>query len=114
MANYQDHPAPVVCHLTDGAYNAADPEPIAQEIMAMSNADGNVLVENIYVGPNLTKAPISDIKNWPGISDESALTDDPALGPLLRKLFRMSSPLPQSYASVIQEDGFGMTAGCRC
>lgn len=102
------HPAPMVCHLTDGEFNGADPEPIAREIMAMRNADGEVLVENIYLRENLTGAPIGDSRTWKGIQEESQLGDDYA-----RKLFRMSSNLPAAYADVIAEDGFAMQAGSR-
>ena len=30
-----------------------------------------------------------------------------------QQLFRMSSPLPASYAAVIGEEGYGLKAGCR-
>src|SRR5215208_1307309 len=65
----QGHPAPMVCHLTDGMFTGSDPEPIAQEIMQMSNDDGNVLVENIFVDYDLTRKSISDTRAWPGILD---------------------------------------------
>ena len=102
------HPAPMVCHLTDGQFNGSDPEPIAREIMQMSNDDGNVLVENIFLGSNLTRQPISNIETWEGITDEGDLADDYA-----KKLLRISSPLPATYASVIQELGYGLRADSR-
>src|ERR1017187_1763 len=49
------NPAPMVCHLTDGQYTGSNPGPVVKEIMALSNDDGTVLVENIYLGPGLTK-----------------------------------------------------------
>ncbi|HEU0297850.1 MAG TPA: vWA domain-containing protein [Longimicrobium sp.] len=101
-------PAPMVCHITDGQYTGADPEPLAREIMQMRTPDGNVLVENIYVGPNLTTQPIGDPKSWAGVSDVSELADEYA-----RKLFNMSSSLPDSYARVIHEEGYSLQAGCR-
>jgi hypothetical protein len=90
------HPAPMLCHLTDGYYTGDDPEPIAREIMQMTTDDGNVLIENIYVGPNMTKQPIGDSKEWPGIFDVNELND-----PYAQKLFNMSSALPESYADFI-------------
>lgn len=102
------HPAPMVCHITDGEYNGQDPEPIAREIMAMTTADGNVLVENVFIGPDLTDRPITDAQAWPGITDASQLRSDYA-----RKLFGMSSALPATYASVLQRAGFNMQAGAR-
>jgi len=102
------HPVPMVCHLTDGAFTGSDPEPIAREIMQMSNDDGNVLIENIYVGANLTKQPITDAENWAGVLDASELGDAYA-----QKLFNMSSPLPESYANVILEDGYSLKPGVK-
>jgi hypothetical protein len=102
------HPAPMVCHLTDGQFTGSDPEPIAQDIMQMSNDDGNVLVENIYIGPEFTTEPISDIYDWSGIFDVSEVKS-----PYARKLFDMSSPLPESYASDINESGYSLKPGSR-
>jgi hypothetical protein len=102
------HRAPMVCHLTDGQFTGSDPEPIAKEIMQMSNDDGHVLVENIYIGPELTKQPIPDTRAWPGVLDVSELKSQYA-----RKLFNMSSPLPGSYATVLQEEGYPFRPGSR-
>lgn len=105
----QGHPAPMVCHLTDGEFNrGSDPEPIAREIMQMSNDDGNVLVENIFVGPGLTTQPISDPYDWPGVLDVHELKSRYA-----QKLFNMSSPLPESYAIVVNEEGYELESGSR-
>lgn len=98
------HPTPMVCHLTDGYYTGDDPEPIAREIMQMTSDDGNVLIENIYIGPNMTKQPISDSRGWPGIFDVDELSD-----PYAQKLFNMSSPLPETYADFINiEAGYNL------
>jgi hypothetical protein len=104
----QGHPAPMVCHLTDGEFNGPDPEPVAQEVMQMSNDDGNVLVENIFVGRDLTTQPISDPYAWPGVLDAYELKSQYA-----QKLFRMSSPLPDSYASMLEEEGYMLKPGSR-
>jgi uncharacterized protein YegL len=102
------HPAPMVCHMTDGEFTGPDPEPIAAEIMQMSNGDGNVLIENIFVGQNLTKAPIQDPRRWPGVVSPGEISE-----PLVTRLYNMSSPLPTSYAQAIREDGYAMQAGAR-
>jgi len=101
-------PAPMVCHLTDGQFTTGDPEPLALEIMQMSNDDGGVLIENIYLGPDLTKQPVNSIERWRGVVHEDELKS-----PYAQKLFRMSSLLPPSYASMIGEEGYGLEAGCR-
>ena len=101
-------PAPMICHLTDGQYTGNDPEPIAREIMQMANDDGNVLIENIYVGSDLTKKAIKDIESWSGVQNEDELKSDYA-----KKLFRMSSPLPESYSQVLEQSGYSIAAGSR-
>jgi len=108
LPNLNGHPAPMVCHLTDGAYTGDDPEPIARQIMQLANDDGNVLVENIFIAPNLTQQPISDASAWAGIIDASELHDPYAI-----KLFNMSSELPASYAEVVQADGYSLKPGSR-
>ena len=35
----QDHPAPLICHLTDDRYTGRDPEPVVRAIMRMRNMD---------------------------------------------------------------------------
>jgi uncharacterized protein YegL len=103
------HPVPMVCHLTDGYYTGDDPEPIARDILQMTTDDGNVLIENIYIGPNMTQQPIGDPRSWPGIFDVDELSD-----PYARKLFNMSSPLPEAYADFINiEAGFNLRPNCR-
>jgi hypothetical protein len=108
LPNLFGMPAPMVCHLTDGQFTGSDPEPLAQEIMQMANDDGNVLLENIYVGPDLTNGPIGDIQSWPGITEVAELRNAYA-----KKLFQMSSSLPETYASMIRDEGYGLRPGCR-
>lgn len=108
LPRLSDCPAPMVCHLTDGEYTGDDPSPIAQEIMQMGNADGKVLIENIYVGEQLTQQPITDLRIWPGLIDESQLSSEPA-----KRLFPMSSQLPDTYADVVADDGYALQPGSR-
>lgn len=49
LPNMAACPAPLVCHMTDGEFTGADPEPIVRRIMGMRIPDGNVLVENIFI-----------------------------------------------------------------
>ncbi len=107
LPSLDEMPAPIVCHLTDGEYNGNDPEPIARDIMSMSNPDGNVLVENILIGTGLATASI-DPRTWPGLRTDADLTTDHA-----KKLFAMSSELPESYAACLAADGFAMQRGAR-
>jgi hypothetical protein len=109
LANLQNCPAPLICHMTDGEYNSGgDPEPIARSIMQMSVPDGNVLIENIFVTDKALVQPITDAKKWEGITDES-----PLASPYAETLFRMSSPIPATYASVMAEMGYRLAPGAR-
>lgn len=100
------HPAPVVCHITDGCFNlGGSPEPLAEQIRGMSTPDGNVLLYNIYIGDELDEANIGPLRQWTGIVSEDQLHDDYA-----KALFRMSSPMPRMIHSRINELGFPMDA----
>jgi hypothetical protein len=92
--------------MTDGEYNKGDPEPIARRLMSMEVPDGNVLVENIYVATSGLDIP--DVSAWPGVSSEDELPDQYA-----KTLFRMSSPIPDSYRSVMREFGYRLESGAR-
>lgn len=109
LGNLQDCPAPLVCHMTDGEYNSGgDPEPIAKRIMQMAVPDGNVLIENIFVTDKALTQPISDPKNWQGITDETPLGS-----PYAETLMRVSSSIPPTYASVMAEMGYKLLPGAR-
>jgi len=98
LPNMQDNPAPLICHMTDGEYNGADPRPIVQRIMNMNVPDGNILVENIYVQSSFE---ITDSKDWAGISSTTELLD-----PYSKILFEMSSTLPDTYRGEMREFGY--------
>jgi hypothetical protein len=106
LPNLQDCPAPLVCHMTDGEYNGADPTPIANRIKQLSVPDGNVLIENIYIQSGVIKVP--DVYTWPGIISASELPDHYA-----KTLFEMSSPIPESYRGVMREFGYQLESGAR-
>lgn len=106
IPNLNNCPAPVVCHLTDGEYTGSDPEPIVRRIMSMSNPDGNVLIENIFVSDQVLSQPITSVPSWPGVTLSTALASDYA-----RKLRSISSPLPPSYRTVMAERGYAVDPG---
>lgn len=107
LPNLQNGPAPLVCHMTDGEYTGKDPEPIARRIMQMAVPDGNVLVENIFISDEsekiLARPMEEDIRNWPGV-----LPDTPLKNTYAQKLRAISSPLPESYRTMMIEMGYGM------
>lgn len=106
LEHLQYCPAPLVCHMTDGEYTGADPEPITNRIMAMGNRDGNVLIENIFISDNVLSQPIQDPYNWPGVLDSSKLRTQYA-----QKLQRMSSRIPESYRVMMAESGYAIQPG---
>jgi serine/threonine protein kinase len=106
LPGLQRSPAPIVCHLTDGEFTGADPEPIAERIKHLRVADGHVLVENIFVSDAVVPRPIGDVGKWGGIGPETRLSNAYA-----EKLRRMSSVLPESYRSALTEFGFHLNPG---
>lgn len=106
LPNLSACPAPLVCHMTDGEYTGADPEPIAKRIMGMSVPDGNVLVENIFISDKILSQPIGDPGKWPGILPDTKLGNDYA-----RKLRAISSPVPASYRGMMLENGYQLADG---
>ncbi|HET6313204.1 MAG TPA: vWA domain-containing protein [Chloroflexia bacterium] len=106
LPNLVDGPAPVVCHMTDGEYTGADPEPIVRRIMEMTVPDGNILVENIFISDKVLSQPVTDPTKWPGILPDTELTSDYA-----QKLRDLSSPIPESYRAMMQENNYHLTPG---
>ncbi len=106
LAYMEGHPAPLICHMTDGEYQGDDPTPIVQRLMSMGTSDGNVLVENIFISDKILKAPIGEAEQWPGLVNEGDLANEYA-----RTLMRMSSPIPESYLSEMQEFGYQLQKG---
>lgn len=94
-------PAPLVCHMTDGEYTGADPEPVVRRIMNMRVPDGNVLVENIFISDHILSERIADPKRWEGVRPKTKLNSDYA-----RKLRAMSSPIPPGYRAMMRESGY--------
>lgn len=94
-------PAPLVCHMTDGEYTGADPEPVVRRIMNIRVPDGNVLVENIFISDHILSERIADPKRWEGVRPKTKLNSDYA-----RKLRAMSSPIPPGYRAMMREGGY--------
>lgn len=106
LPNLQDGPAPVICHMTDGASTGEDPELIVKRIMNTSVPDGNILVENIFISDEIMPGRIANIKQWQGIMPDTTILDEYGA-----KLQRLSSPIPQSYREMMVEHGFHIADG---
>ncbi len=106
LPQLQNCPAPLICHMTDGQYTGADPEPIVHRLMQMQVADGPVLVENIFISDTMLSAPAIDAARWAGIQRNTPLASD--YGELLKSL---SSPIPQSYREAMREQRHRLAPG---
>ena len=82
--DYPDAFPPIVINITDGAATDGNPESLAGEIMSLATTDGNVLVFNVHLS-EVAAMPVQ----YP--DREDGLPDD-----LAKRLFRMSSVLPES------------------
>ncbi len=98
------HPAsypPTILHVTDGHPTDGDPEGLAMEIGSIATEDGPALLFNLHVDIGQTK-PIT----FP--ADETELFDRYA-----KRLFRMSSVLPQHLQDAARAKGYSLLPGAR-
>lgn len=99
-------PAPLVCHLTDGMFTTGDPSPIVKRIRAMNVSDGPVLVENVYMAEETLCKQVQDWYQWEGVLRANELADNYA-----KQLYRLSSPLPETYRHSINNYGYHLQKG---
>jgi hypothetical protein len=103
LRKFEDAPAPLVCHLTDGLITGSNPASVVKRIKAMAVNDGPVLVENVYVADKMLRSSVPDWSQWPGVFKPKQLTNAYA-----KFLFHLSSPLPESYRQNINNYGYGL------
>ena len=106
LAEYEECPAPLICHLTDGLFTTKDPSPIVKRIAAMQVRDGAVLVENIYMAQDMLRVMPKHWQEWKGVQRPQDLNDDYA-----RFLFHLSSPIPESYRQNLNSYNYQLQAG---
>lgn len=106
--NYGDRPAPLICHISAGEYPCRDPEPIAKRIRDIRVTDGFVLIENVLMEDETILEPSNNSKLWSGIHKDNELAKE-----FPRKLFRMSSLIPESYREYANSLGFNISRGTR-
>lgn len=105
----KDDPAPVIINISDGVpyYNRLDVHlcmeettKVANEIMNLSNADGNVLIFNAMIEKDGAKSVFpNDINN---LNDEEA-----------KFLFNITSVIPDSYKGAAAKSGLEMMENSR-
>lgn len=105
-----DNPAPVIINISDGIpyYNGLDPkicmdetEQVAQEIMKMSNDDGNVLIFNAEIGSENGEKVV-----FPTSEKDLANVEEGA-----KFLYRITSIVPPGYMDAAEKNGFTVTDG---
>lgn len=91
---------PIVINITDGEPTTGDPGPKAEDIKRLNTDDGNVLLLNLHIstGGDKTLFP----------SHSGALAGDSA-----RRLFEMSSVLPESFAQAARSKYPSVAEGAR-
>lgn len=102
IADHPDSYPPMLISITDGAATDGNPVPRAEEIMALSTSDGNVLVYNAHLSA-MSAMPIQ----YP--SDESETPPDEYAA----QMFRMSSVFPEPVVELAGELGLPVLAGSR-
>lgn len=105
---YNNCPAPLICHISAGEYPCRNPESVTKRIKDISVPDGNVLIENILVDDETILIPATKPVLWSGIRDENELAKSYA-----RQLFRMSSTIPESYRNGMIEMGYNQARNAR-
>ena len=99
-------PAPLICHLTDAKFSTDDPSPIVKRIQEMRFSDGPVLVEHVYMAEDMLRQPVQDWYQWGGVLKLSDITNEHA-----KRLFHLSSPLPDIYRQNINNYGYRLQKG---
>ena len=92
---------PIVLNITDGESTDGDPAPIASDIQELVSADGPVLLFNLHLSEDR-----SDPIAFP--PEQFRLPDDFA-----RKLFSMSSRLPEHMRAMARQQGLTLEQGAR-
>ena len=101
-AQHPDSYPPMLINVTDGAATDGNPEPLAQEIMALGTNDGNVLIYNAHLS-EMSAVPVQ----YP--SDESETPPDEYAA----QMFRMSSVFPDPVVELAAGMGLPVTQGSR-
>ncbi len=109
MKENADGPAPVIINISDGVpyYDGKDPREcmketvaLAQEIMNLSNSDGNVLIFNAQIDEANGKVVFP--------SDRNAVSQEEA-----QFLFDITSVVPESYKEAARKNGLPTKDGSR-
>jgi hypothetical protein len=101
LAQHPDCFPPIVVNISDGESTDGDPSSPAEALRRLSSSDGGVLLFNCHLSSQ-TAAPIE----FP--ADEDKLPDEHG-----RRLFTMSSPLPDYMREIAEQEGYPVADGAR-
>ena len=101
-AQHPDSYPPMVINVTDGDATDGNPEPLAQQIMALGTSDGNVLIYNAHLS-EMSAMPVQ----YP-TQESEAPPDEYAA-----RMFRMSSVFPDPVVELAASMGISVTEGSR-
>lgn len=101
LINHPDCFPPVVINITDGEATDGDPAVPAQTLKQLAGSDGNVLLFNVHLSSHKA-SPIEFPDSEEPLPDEYA-----------RRLFRMSSNLPDYMRNFAQQEGFKVSENTR-
>ena len=105
IAQHPDSYPPTVMHITDGEFTDGDPLEAARALMELATSNGNVLLFNCHLSSTEPPEGGSEILFC---GPDKELPDDYA-----RKLFEMSSVLPEPIREEAGREGFKVTAKSR-
>jgi len=91
LSNHPSAFPPLIFNITDGEANDGDPEPFGKRVMELSTSDGNVLLFNCHISSIEAEPVLFPVEESELPADEFA-----------RKLFRMSSEIPESMSRLSQ------------
>ncbi|MCX8033411.1 MAG: VWA domain-containing protein [Thermoleophilia bacterium] len=88
---------PIVINITDGTSTDGDPQEIANDLRSLRTSDGAALLFNIHISRSVAHRPIL----FPS-------SDEHLPGPPAKKLFAMSSILPESMRRAASQLGYSV------
>jgi len=109
LENHRHSYPPLLMHLTD-ALAHTDSEHLAERIKQLTTTDGNTLVSNVWIGAGSAMS-YQGPEDFPGYLTEDEVGPDEDL----RRLFRMSSVIPDTMYENLRSDGIfpHLRQGCR-
>ena len=101
LVEHPDSFPPIVINITDGESTDGDPSIPAKELRNLENNDGNVLLFNVHLS-SINSSPI-----------EFPHSEDWLLDQYSKKIFNMSSLLPEHIQFAARQDGYNVTSASR-